>query len=106
MKLRGVVGGESPIRIRLADLKAVFFVREFDGNSAYRELSDVIRPSLLESQVRVRFRDGEVLRGTSPRHDAASEGFFVIPMDPRSNNRRIFVMVNNAVESRFEPKTG
>ena len=106
LKRRGVAGDEAPIRIRLADLKAVFFVREFDGNSTYRELSDVTRSSLLESQVSVRFRDGEVLRGTSPRRDPAGQGFFLVPMDLRCNNRRIYVMARNAVECRFEPKMG
>lgn len=90
------------VRIRLAELKALFFVKEFDGNPAWQESSDAVRSSLLGQRVRVRFRDGEVLRGTSPSRDLGGGGFFLVPMDSRSNNRRIYVVAANAVECRIE----
>ncbi len=102
LRRRDAVDVEAAIRIRLAHLKALFFVKDFEGDPTYRELSDAARPSLLGRQVRVRFRDGEVLRGTSPSRDPGGAGFFLVPMDARSNNRRIYVTATNAVECRFE----
>lgn len=102
LRPRDAVDVEAAIRIRLADLKALFFVKDFEGDPTYQELADTARPTLLERQVSVRFRDGELLRGTSPSLDLGGAGFFVVPMDPRSNNRRIYVTATNATECRFE----
>jgi hypothetical protein len=102
LRLRDVADPEEAISIRLADLKALFFVKEFEGDPNYRASTGTDRTSLLERQVRVRFRDGEVLRGTSPSRDLSGVGFFLIPMDPRSNNRRIYVVTANVAECRIE----
>ena len=102
LRPRDAVNPEAAIRVHLADLKALFFVKEFDGNPAYREFAGAARPSVLEHQVSVRFRDGELLRGTSPSRHLRGPGFFVVPMDPRSNNRRIYVIVANTAECRFQ----
>jgi hypothetical protein len=102
LRLRDAADPVGAISIRLADLKALFFVKEFEGNPKYRTSTGTDRTSLLEQQVRVRFRDGEVLRGTSPSRDHGGAGFFLIPMDPRSNNRRIYVVTANVAESLIE----
>lgn len=93
---------EATLQVPLAEIKALFFVKEFDGNPGYREIAGASRPSLLGRPVRVQFRDGELLRGTTPSRDLAGPGFFVVPMDPRSNNRRIFVVRVNVADCRFE----
>lgn len=90
------------LQVPLTDAKALFFVKEFDGNPGYREVAGASRPSLLGRPVRVQFRDGELLQGTTPSRDLAEPGFFVVPMDPRSNNRRIFVVRVNVADCRFE----
>ena len=102
LRLRDVADPAEAISIRLADLKALFFVKEFEGDPNYRASTGTDRTSLLEQRVRVRFRDGEVLRGTSPSRDLGGAGFFLIPMDPRSNNRRIYVVTANVAECRIE----
>ncbi len=102
LRLRDVTDPVKAISIRLADLKALFFVKEFEGDPNYRASTGTDRASLLERQVWVRFRDGEVLRGTSPSRDLSGVGFFLIPMDPRSNNRRIYVVTANVAECRIE----
>ena len=102
LKLRDVADPVEAISIRLADLKALFFVKEFEGDPNYRASTGTDRTSLLEQRVRVRFHDGEVLRGTSPSRDLGGAGFFLIPMDPRSNNRRIYVVTANVAECRIE----
>lgn len=102
LRPRAAVDPETTTPVRLADLKALFFVKDFDGDPSYQESTDAARPMLLTKRVRVRFRDGEVLRGTTPSGDLGGVGFFVIPMDPRSNNRRIYVVTINVIECRFE----
>ena len=103
LRLRDVTDPVKAISIRLAGLKALFFVKEFEGDPNYRASTSTDRTSLLEQRVRVRFRDGEVLRGTSPSRDLlGGAGFFLIPMDPRSNNRRIYVVTANVAECRIE----
>jgi hypothetical protein len=60
------------IAIAVAELKAVFFVRSFDGDPAYDESKDLYQPRPPDTRkVSVRFRDGE---------------------DPRSNNLRVFAV--------------
>jgi hypothetical protein len=46
----------------------------------------------------VTFRDGEALRGTSIGAGLLGNGFYLFPADPRSNNKRIFV-IRSAVKA-------
>ncbi|HJN77667.1 MAG TPA: hypothetical protein QGF58_27350 [Myxococcota bacterium] len=83
-------------------LKAVFFVRELAGDRYYdedNEFDEMGRP-VGTIRVTVRFRDGEILRGYTHERERRGEGFFMIPSDPFSNNRRIFV-VYGAVENLY-----
>lgn len=105
LKLRDADEAAEAIPVRLGDLKALFFVKDFDGDPTYRESADAARPSLLGRRVWVRFRDGERLRGTTPSQDLRGR-FFLVPLDTRSNNRRVFVVPANAVECRFESGNG
>jgi len=84
-------------RILVNELKGVFFVRDFVGNSQYNErkaFSDKERPA--GRKVEVTFKDGEVLVGSTMGYDPQRQGFFFFPVDPQSNNLRVFV-VNSAV---------
>ena len=45
------------------------------------------------SKVVVTFSDEERLVGSSLTYDAAREGFFIFPADPRSNNERVYVVM-------------
>ena len=78
------------ILIPVTRLKAVFFVRDFAGNAGYvaREVDDQKRQG---RRIEVTFADNEVLRGTTLNYRPDGAGFFVIPLDPASNNLRIFV---------------
>jgi hypothetical protein len=81
--------------VKLSDLKAVFFVRTFKGNLGYREkkrYEDVDTSRLRGMRIRIEFKDGEVIRGISLSYSRARKGFFVIPVDPNSNNERIYVI--------------
>lgn len=83
--------GSTPIRIGMPALKAVFFVKDHDGNKEYNEKKafDRLVPG---RKLQVVFKDGEMLVGTTTAYDAARPGFFMTPADPQSNNDRIFVV--------------
>jgi len=85
--------------LALSQLKAVFFVREFEGDP-----SRVDRHEFDNAQygrrVEVTFEDGEVLRGTTVGYRQGS-GFFVQPADSGSNNMRVFVSPSAALNVRF-----
>ncbi len=88
------------IEVVVRDLKAVFFVRTFGGDPQYRERKEfAIGESPPGLKVEVTFEDNEGLVGYTTVRDARERpGFFVTPVDPRSNNQRVFV-VTAAVES-------
>lgn len=88
--------------VRVPELKALFFVRDLDGDPLHveRMVFDV-EPSPTEYAVEITFGDGEVLRGTTPRYRAARNGFFVVPVDAESNNERCYVVRASARSVRF-----
>lgn len=86
-----------------SDLKAVFFVKSFDGNRNHIEknnFGEVDAVGLRGLKVKVEFPDGEVIRGTSFGYSRGRKGFFVIPVDPSSNNERIYVVTNRLRDVR------
>jgi hypothetical protein len=83
--------------IRCSDLKAVFFVKTLSGDRDYNEkksFDDVDAAALRGLKVKVEFPDGEVIRGTSFGYSRNRKGFFIVPIDPDSNNERIYVVTN------------
>lgn len=86
------------LKILAKDLKALFFVKDFMGDSEYNEPKDVtVAPQQPGRVVEVEFKDGEVLVGTTTGYDLNRPGFFVFPLDPRSNNLKFFA-VSTAVK--------
>ena len=82
-------------KVRVTDLKALFFVRRLDGDALYRErkkFKEVNTSHLKGLRIQLRFKDGEVVRGTTLDYNAGKRGFFVSPVDPDSNNLSVFVL--------------
>ena len=82
------------VEVRIADLKAIFFVKDLDSKAqphTHGQDFDPAKPAI-GRKIRVVFQDGEILTGTTQGYDASRPGFFVIPADPRSNNDRCFVV--------------
>ena len=94
--------GAEAITVRTAELKAVFFVKDFQGNPMYveRQEFDPSRPPVGRA-IRVVFEDGEVLVGTTTGYQPGRPGFFVEPADPGSNNERCYVITAAAREIKF-----
>ncbi len=90
------------IEVHVEDLKAIFFVKDFSGNSTYHEKKSL--PAGKKPQGRmvgVRFKDGEQLVGSTMGYDPKRWGFFLTPLDSVVNNLRIFVVSKAVEEVRF-----
>lgn len=84
--------GRGTRRIDIADLKALFFVRDFDGNAEYQEKKGFFVRHAHGKKVMVEFLDGEVLFGYTLSYTARGIGFFVFPGDPDCNNEKVFII--------------
>lgn len=90
---------QKPLEVRLSDIKAVFFVKDFTGNPDYEEKKDWIRDAQKYGRpIIVRFKDGEEMRGYTQTYSPGRRGFFVLPCDPNSNNTRVFVVASSVTE--------
>ena len=94
--------GVEPVEIRTAELQALFFVKTYEGNPDYNERKgfDPVRPPA-GRRIRVVFKDGEVLVGTTTGYQPGRTGFFLEPADPNSNNERCYVVASAAQEISF-----
>jgi hypothetical protein len=91
----GGTSSEAMKKIFIDDLKAVFFVKDFGGNKDYKETarSDGLPGS--GKKIRVVFKDGETISGYTHVFNMDQPGFFLIPIDPKSNNERIFIVFSS-----------
>jgi hypothetical protein len=94
--------GAKPVEIQTKQLKALFFVKDLEGDSEYTERKD-FDPSHppVGRRIRVEFEDGEVLVGITQGYQSGRPGFFLEPADVGSNNERCYVVSAAAHEIRF-----
>jgi len=95
------VAGE-PATISYDELKAIFFVRSFQGNREYRDQKLRKPEGTIGRRYLLTFTDGETIRGTALGVNLSRHGFLLFPADPGSNNKRIFVMHSAVKELRQE----
>lgn len=90
---------ETRVTVPFGQLKAVFFVRDLDGdaNAAARTSATNVHGR----KVAVTFVDGEELTGVTLTYQPAGVGFFVQPLDEQSNNTRVFVVSQAIRHVRF-----
>ena len=76
-----------------SDLKALYFVKDFAGNPQHDERRE-FDPSqrAIGRKIRVVFKDGEELVGTTQGYQPGRPGFFLVPADPESNMDRCYVV--------------
>jgi len=100
---RDAVGGTDPgQRVMMRDLKAIFFVRDFAGNGDYDERKEfVIGKPHSGRKMEVTFTDGEVLVGTTTGYDNERPGFFLFPVDDKSNNTRVYILQAGVRKVKF-----
>ena len=98
----GAAPGAKPLEVRVADLKALFFVKDFVGQPDYVE-GEWFDPAKTAAgrKIRVVFKDGEVIVGTTQGYQPGRPGFFIQPADAKSNNERCFVITAATREVSF-----
>jgi hypothetical protein len=95
---------QQSLEVSLDQLKALYFVKDFAGRPDYKEAREAkdgdsrLRGS---HQVQMTFQDGEQLGGLMNRYPPNRQFFFVLPLDPSSNNIRI--LVNRDAVTEIEP---
>ena len=98
--------GEKSILVKIINLKAVFFVKNLKGLDktrvkAKRSFEEIKDKKMIGRKVKVEFTDGEVLFGITLGYSANRRGFFFTPIDPESNNERIFAIINAVKDITF-----
>ena len=88
--------GSQATKIAIADLKALFFVKSYEGDPDHQPSQDLTAVRGQGRKIRVTFADGEELAGFCMGYSPDRAGFFVVPADATGNNTRVFV-VNAAV---------
>jgi hypothetical protein len=103
-----VTGDLHPVKI--GDVKAVFFVKSFEGDHEHKERKSYGIAKIKGQRVFVKFRDGEglvgFLEGDVPwekgfflsKQDSNLKGFFLLPVDEDTNNIKVFV-VSSSVDA-------
>jgi len=98
-------GGSGPgdvVEVKLEDLKAVFFVRDFTGNAKHVERKQLAAGERAQGRLmEVTCKDGEVIVGTTTGYDPKRPGFFLFPIDPSANNARVFLVTGAVSTARF-----
>ena len=91
------------VSVSWENVKAVFFVKSFQGNSARRDIRfNSNRKEVGRIQAEVLFNDNEVIEGTidnSVRH-ILDHGILLSPSDPNSNN--LLVYANKAAVTNYK----
>jgi Family of unknown function (DUF6982) len=90
----------APTEVRVPELKALFFVKNFEGDPKHQRSNDPSQGGA-GRRLRVVFKDGEVMVGTTQGYDRSRPGFFVIPVDAAGNNERCFVVAGATQEVAF-----
>jgi hypothetical protein len=96
-------------KIPIIELKAIFFVKTFEGDRSRRDKKMYGISQNVGRKVYIRFNDGEsmmgFLEGDIPwekgfylsKPASTLKGFFLVPVDGDSNNKKVFV-VNSSIK--------
>ena len=86
-------GGGVPFALRLNDLKALFYVKDYVGNRDTQARKEFDEAGEGQRRAIVEFEDGEEIWGVlGEGADDDGVGFFFFPADENDNNIRIFVI--------------
>ncbi|MGD1967372.1 MAG: hypothetical protein PVH74_08095 [Desulfobacterales bacterium] len=86
--------------IDVEQLKALFLVKDFEGNKEYNEeFNDEV--SGAGRKIKVTFSDGEIITGYTLGYSPNRQGFYMTPADLQSNNVRIFVIKSATEKIEF-----
>ena len=92
------------VKVKLAETKALFFVRSLSGDPARNDVQEADPADLRAmgaTRIEIRFKDGERLVAFTNRFPPRGAFYYVVPVDPASNNTRI--LVNQAAVATLAP---
>ena len=90
------------IEVRINQIKAVFFVKDFLGHRDHDERHEFsVQQKILGKKIQVTFNDGEVMAGTAEVYMPNRKGFILFPADSASNAERVFVVNASVREVKF-----
>jgi hypothetical protein len=101
-----VEGTKEVVEVRMKQLKALFFVKSFEGypdREDTRGFIDGPHENAQGKKIAVRFRDGEFMCGYTMSWTPEREGFFMFPADDGSNNDRVYVVAASTAEIKAGP---
>ena len=98
----GAAPNAAPNEVSIKDLKAIFFVKDFQGNAQHHDVNEFDPQKPVPGRkLRVVFKDGETLVGTTQGYQPGRPAFFLIPADPAANTERCFVISSATREVSF-----
>ena len=89
--------------------KAIFFVKNFEGNKDRQEKKDFsgINPSSIRGlKIKVTFMDNETIIGSTMGYNKQRKGFFILPIDPECNNIRVYVVASALKDVKLGSQVG
>jgi hypothetical protein len=81
------------VTIDLAEIKCVYFVRDFNEVDSFSRKTFTTRPRTEGLWVRLKYKDNDMVEGLMPNDltQISPDGFLLNPPDTRANTQRIFV---------------
>src|SRR5436309_3251055 len=96
-------GGGMPTTLRVEDLKALFYVKEWGAaRRSVERAKQFARESSLGKKTVVEFADGEKLWGFSEGYSREKQDFLFYPADPAENNVKVYVVTSAVKDIHFE----
>jgi hypothetical protein len=92
------------VEVALKELKALFFVKSLDGDSARVDTTQIEQddPRLRGSQViEITFHDSERIVGLAMRYPPNQPYFFLVPVDATGNNLRVLINASEVASMRL-----
>lgn len=94
--------GAKTVQVKVAELKAVFFVKDMAGDPKRTDVHEFkAGKPVVGRKIRVVFKDGEMIVGTTQGYDPTRPGFFIVPAADNSNNQRCFIVAAATKEVSF-----
>jgi hypothetical protein len=94
--ISGTERGKDLTEVLVPDLKALFFVKSFEGKKDHRKHDhpDVIQKLSKTAGIKLKivFADGEQMLALTQGYDPSRKGFFIFSPDTESNWERAFVL--------------
>ena len=86
--------------INVNDAKAIFFVKDLDGNKEHNYAYDDVIPGG-GKKISIDFEDGEKIVGYALSYSPGRQGFFMTPADLGGNNERIYIVSSSVKNVEF-----